>query len=282
MSERLVAVTADGVRLAVHRFPAEGPRRGVLLGGHAMMASSGYLRGAFARHLAGAGIEAHFLDFRGHGASRPPDPRADDWCFDDYVRRDLPAAIAAVCEAAGIEPGALTYLGHSLGGLVGLAAFGTGTAPAPGRLALWATSVWLPGRRGPLARRAIMAAYAASTRLRGYAPIRATRLGSDDETRGYVEQLAGWARSGRWTARDGTDYLAALRRIEAPAWLVTGDGDRLCAPADAMVLGRRLSGALPLRRVGRAAGDALDPDHFGLFTREPLAPLWDELIAFVS
>ena len=60
-------------------------------------------------------------------------------------------------------------------------------------------------------------------------------------------------------------------------WAVVGAGDRLCRPADASVLLRRLPGEAPLRVVSRAAGDALDPDHFTLFTRPELAPVWDDI-----
>ena len=35
------------------------------------------------------------------------------------------------------------------------------------------------------------------------APIRALRLGTADEPAGYVAQLAGWARTGRWTSAGG-------------------------------------------------------------------------------
>lgn len=274
------AVTADGVALALRRFRPAGSARAVLLCTHAMMARGRY-QWRLAEHLAAAGIDVFVLDWRGHGESVPPSPRDGDWCFDDYVELDLPAAMAAVCRATGRAPREVAYLGHSLGGLAGLAAFGTGVVPPPRRLALWATSVWLPGECGPRHRRWIMAAYRALSLPRGYAPIRLARLGTDDETRGYVEQLTGWARSGRWTSRTGVDYLAALSSIETATMAVSGAGDRLCVPDDARVLTARLPGCGPLRVVGRRFGDALDPDHFQLFTDPRMAPVWDELAEFV-
>jgi hypothetical protein len=48
------------------------------------------------------------------------------------------------------------------------------------------------------------------------------------------------------------------------------------------VLLSRLSGALPLRHVARARGDALDPDHFTLLTDDRLAPVWDQLATFLA
>jgi len=286
LPERLTATTADGVRLALRRFPAAGSGRAVLLCTHAMMASGGYFHRdgrSFAAHLAAAGVEVHVLDWRGHGDSVPPSPRDRvGWCFDDYVELDLPAAIGATCAAAGIAPGELVYLGHSLGGLVGLAAFGTGAAPMPGRASFWATSVWLPGPRGSLTRRAALELYRLLSLPRGYAPVRRLRAGTDDEPRRYVEQLAGWGRTGRWTSRTGTDYLAAIAEVTCRSIAVTGAADRLCRPSDAAALSARLPACAPLRVVGRASGDAADPDHFTLFTRAELRPLWDELVQFCA
>ncbi len=283
--DRLTATTADGVSLALRRFRPSGARRAVMLCTHAMMARGGYFhRGGngFAAHLVERGVEVFVLDWRGHGDSVPPSPRdPGGWSFDDYVELDLPAAIGAVCAAAGIAPGELAYLGHSLGGLVGLAAFGSGNVPLPRVLSLWATSVWLPGRQGPRARRAAMAVYRLLSR-RGHAPVRRLRFGTDDEPRAYVDQLTGWSRTGRWTSRTGVDHLAALRHVDCPTRAFTGAGDRLCRPRDAEVLTARLPQCAPLRVIGRAYGDGTDPDHFSLFTHADLAPVWDELCAFVG
>ncbi len=276
------ATTADGVRLAIRRHAAAGERRAVLLCTHAMMANGSYFERGFAQHLASRGVDVYVLDWRGHGASRPPRPRRDRWGFEDYVERDLPAAMDAVAGDAGVDPEDLVYLGHSLGGLVGLAGFSTRTASRPRRISLWATSVWLPGPNGPWQRRAIMRAYRCAARPLGYAPVRAFKIGTDDEQRGYVDQLTGWAASGRWTSRAGIDYTAALADLGITTWGVNGDGERLCIPSDAQILLDRLPGALPLRRAGTAQGDAVDPDHFSLFTNTELSPLWDELVDFVA
>lgn len=273
------AVTADGVRLVLRRFGPRGSGRGVVLCTHAMMVHGRYLHGrdgGFAAALAAHGLDVFVLDWRGHGDSRPPEPRDGTWTFDDYVTLDLPAALAAAAEAGGVKPADVAVLGHSLGGLVTLAALGTGVVKVR-RVVLAATSVWLHGDGGPWRRRAIMGLYDGVSRRFGYAPIRALRLGSADEPASYVTQLTGWARSGRWTSRGGIDYLAALATVETPVWAVVGAGDRLCRPDDASVLLRRLPGEVSLRVVSRAAGDALDPDHFTLFTRPELAPVWDDI-----
>lgn len=283
-AEIIGARAADGVRLALHRFAPAGRRRAVCLCTHAMMASGRTLRSGpdhgFAGHLSRAGIETFVLDWRGHGSSQRRGHDLTDWSFDDYVRLDLPAAVAAVADSAGVAPGDIVYMGHSLGGLVALAALGSGGMVAPRGLGLWATGVWLPGGRGSRARRWLMELYAAASRPLGYAPIRTLGLGSDDEPRGYVGQLAAWARTGAWTSRDGRDYLAGLARISVPVFAACGDGDPLCRPADAEALRSRLRGARPLRRVGVRAGDALDPGHMALVTERALAPVWNEFIDF--
>lgn len=270
----VVAITADGVRLGLSRFPATGTGRGAVLLSHAMMVDGRYLRG-LAAALAARGLDAFVLDWRGHGASCPPDPRRDRWTFDDYVAFDLPCAQAAVARAAGCATADVGLCGHSLGGLVSLAALGTGVIAAR-RLALLATSVWLPGPRGPWARRAIMAGYGGVARALGWAPIRALRLGNTDEPGGYVTQLAGWARTGRWTSATGVDYLAALPAITATTRAWVGAGDRLCRVADVRVLTAGIAGAT-VREIGRRHGDALDPDHFTMITDPAMAPIWHEI-----
>jgi alpha-beta hydrolase superfamily lysophospholipase len=204
----------------------------------------------------------------------PPRAGSGDWSFDDLVELDLPAIIAAVCERAGAAPAEIALLGHSLGGLVAAAAVGTGRVPAPRALVLAATSVWL---RGGLGRRAIMAAYRGVTAVVGRAPIRALRVGTADESATYVEQLTGWARSGRWTSLRNVDYAAALETIATPTHAFCSAGDWMCRPPDAEAICGRIPTCGRLRIVGRVHGDALDPDHFQLFTRDELAPLWLDL-----
>ena len=275
----LVAITSDGVRLALRRFapPAGTPRRAVALLTHAMMARGAYL-GRYAQFLAEGGVEAWVLDFRGHGGSVPP--RAGErpgWCFDDLVDQDLPAAVAAVSAASGVAPAQLAYVGHSLGGLVGLAGFGSGVVSSPRRLVLVAVNVWTRPRG---ARLLAAAAFVASARLLGHVPARTLRVGSDDEPREYAAQFASWARRG-FCARDGRDYRAALTRVGSPTLALVGDGDWMCRLADTRELIAFLPRVPRVRCVGRVRGDAFDPDHFALLTDKRLENVWRETREFL-
>jgi pimeloyl-ACP methyl ester carboxylesterase len=283
--EELEARTADGVTLRIDRVRAGGggPRRGALVCLHAMMTDGRYFgarrEGTFARAAAVAGYDVLVPDFRGHGRSVPPRAGPDDWSFDDLVELDLPAIVGAAARAAGCAPEELTLLGHSLGGLVAAAALGTGRIPSPRALVLASASVWLLGPRGPLHRRALMALYRRVTAALGRAPIRALGAGTTDEAATYIAQLTGWARAARWTSLRGVDYGAALTAITAPVLPIVGDGDWMCTPRDANDLAERIPTAAPTRIVGRWYGDAIDPDHFELFTRPALRPIWEELLA---
>ena len=280
ISDALEGRTADGVTLRMDRVRATGERRGVVVCLHAMMTDGRYFgarreRG-FATTLAAAGLDVVVADFRGHGHSVPPHAGREDWSFDDLVERDLPAIVDAVAAASACRPDELVLLGHSLGGLVSTAAIGTKTIRPPRALLLAATSVWL-GETA--ARRALMTAYRGVTALFGRAPIRALRAGTADESKGYVDQLTGWARAGRWTSLGGVDYSVALEMVEAPTWACVGAGDWMCTVRDAQAIAGRIQSCDPLRVVGRAHRDRLDPDHFQLFTRPELAPLWNEIAA---
>ena len=278
----LEAKTADGVTLRIDRRPAIGLRKGVIVMLHAMMTDGRYFgarrEDGFATVWTEAGYDVYVPDFRGHGRSVPPVAGTDDWSFDDLVEFDLPAIIAAVADSAKLRPSQLVILGHSLGGLVLTAALGIDRVPAPRRVLLASTAVWLTGADGPLGRRAVMTAYRGVTALFGKAPIRALRAGTADEAATYVHQLTGWTRSARWTSLRGLDYGAALRTIRAPVIPFVGAGDWMCTPADASGFAGQIPNAQALRVIGTASGDALDPDHFQLFTRHELRPVWSALI----
>ena len=209
-----------------------------------MMTDARYLR-----RLAWPDVDLYVAEFRGHGASETH----GEWSFDDYVELDLPAIVAAV------PPGA-ALLGHSLGGLVACAALGTGRIPPPARVILAATNVWLGET---LARRAIMRTLLAITSAVGRAPIRALRIGTNDEPRMYIEQLAGWARTGRWTSLRGLDYLAALATIDTPVSACCAGADWMCRPDDARRFAARITTCGPLHVIDGA-------NHFSLFQRPEL------------
>ena len=279
--DELEARTVDGVTLRIDRVRASGERRGVVVCLHAMMADGRYFGarrgGSFAATIAEHGYDVLVPDFRGHGRSRPPTAGPDDWSFDDLVELDLPAIVTAAASSAGCAAEDLVLLGHSLGGLVATAAIGTARIPSPRLLMLPSTTVWLLGAHGSRLRRSLMAIYRHVTAVLGRAPIRALRVGTSDEAATYVRQLTGWTLSAQWTSLGGIDYQRAAQSISTPVLPFVGAGDWMCTPGDAAGFAGHFACAAPLRVVGTMFGDALDPNHFEMFTRPELRPLWLDL-----
>jgi predicted alpha/beta hydrolase len=269
----------DGVSLAVHRIgdPLGSP---VLLAPGTFSNWSFWLgtRGTgFARLLAHAGFDTRVLDFRGHGASQRPAP-PQRWCLDDWGRRDLPAAIAAIT-AEGRRP---VLVGHSAGGISILAALAAEPALAAtvaGAIIVSAPLPWLQ----PWSRPAAHLLRLAARRLPAF-PARLLRLGPEDELPGVMEQWMTWHIERRWTGTDGTDYCSAVPAIRTPLLFLAGAGDRRFAPPAATRALHDLASGAPRTWVlaGRAHGFAADYDHVGLVvSRTARAEVWPVMLDWI-
>jgi predicted alpha/beta hydrolase len=274
--------TADGWSLRADvREPAD-ESHGVAVLAHAMMAR----RSEFDRP-AGQGLAQFFVargwsvvafDFRGHGDSTPRAGDGARWTYDDLVARDLPA-LWEFARSRLRRKRPVILVGHSLGGHVGLAAQGAGLVSFDGVVTIGA-NVWLrelePSPARWLAKRAVLAAILEVSRRVGRFPARLVRIGSDDESLEYFEDLARFTRTGSWASRDGArDYLAALASVRVPVVQVVTDGDRLnCAPACGARFVQRCGGPRELVRVTRGDDGDRAPDHMGIVTGGNARAAW--------
>lgn len=110
--------TSDGVRIALYRYRSriEEKREPVLcvhgLGANHLNLAYNEAAGV-AQYLANRGYDVFAIDLRGRGASDFP---TQSWCFDDYVEKDLPAAIDHILKVTGFPR--LHWVGHSMGGML--------------------------------------------------------------------------------------------------------------------------------------------------------------------
>ncbi|MCB9688453.1 MAG: alpha/beta fold hydrolase [Alphaproteobacteria bacterium] len=268
------------MRLAVRVRAPEGRPVARCLLVHAMMVDARTMDRArgpgLASTLAEEGLEAWSADLRGHGDSDRP----ASWTYDDLVRRDLPALIAAA-SADGLP---LVIVGHSLGAHVAAATIAEGARPRA--LVMIAGNVWRPSHEPSMRRRALkgalMTAFLASARARGRFPSRRLGIGTVDEATPYVEDLVRFWRTDRFASREGRDWVPALREVRMPVLAVAGAGDRLLASPDGV---RRFADAFPPGCVDawvvrRASGD-WDADHMGLVTDVRSLPTWRRIAGWI-
>ncbi|MGH7482415.1 MAG: alpha/beta fold hydrolase [Longimicrobiales bacterium] len=229
----------------------------------------------FARTLAAHGYRAWALDPRGHGGSERQ-PRGARWDFDDWARRDLPAAIRAI--------GAPCFLiGHSAGGAAVLAALAARPdlhARARGVVTIGTPLPWLQPWRG-LGARMILWAALAFERF----PARLLRLGPEDELAGVMSQWMRWNLEGHWRGDDGTDYSGRFGALRMPYLAIAGTGDRFFAPPAACRGLFELIGA-PDRELivfGREDGHTADYGHVDLVVSRPARiEIWPQILRWLD
>jgi predicted alpha/beta hydrolase len=276
-SEALEIRTSDGVPLAATVYE---PRelRGTVVMAHAMFARQSAFRW-LAPMFRDRGWRVVTFDFRGHGKSPVP-----TYGYDDFVQRDLPAVVDAVRMRAEDRPVAL--VGHSLGGHVALAAHGCGLLRLDA-VVLVASNVWLrdfePNGAVWAAKRTILEGFVRTARRLGKFPARALRLGSDDESLDYVEDLARFGLEGRWGSRDRTrDYRAALGEVHVPVYSITSVGDRINArPVSVDHMVSRCRGPIHVDCVEKSDDGSRAPGHGALLTTDRARSAYDRAEAFL-
>lgn len=139
--------TADGWKLALHRYRPSQPRNAppvVLcpgLGANRLVFDLGPEK-SFARWLQGRGFDVWVLELRGHGQSDSFGWRTGrmlSWTVDDYLLRDVPAAIEHVCGQTGAKE--VDWIGHSMGGVLGYCMLQTEQAARMRRTAIVGSSL---------------------------------------------------------------------------------------------------------------------------------------------
>ena len=293
--------TADGWRLALHRWVPRNPREGsrhVLichgLGGNAKNFDLSE-RQSLPLFLNEAGYEVWIVELRGAGMSSRPSPWGrfrNDYDFDDYLEQDLPAAIGYVRNLAG-EP--VYYVGHSMGGMLAYALLQTEMAAAiracvilasPAKLDhLYLPRLWrfrevmklvpsflfgtLSEAAAPLFERSTALQRAIGFNRENLYPGDATAISAnnhDNIPMRLIMQFGRWAASDAETGGDGeAAYKTNLERIAAPMLFLVGAGD-LTAPVEAVRHAYDRVGSRDKRFIvaGRESGFRADYGHVDL------------------
>jgi pimeloyl-ACP methyl ester carboxylesterase len=253
------ARTEDGWSLGMgRRWPRGAPRLPPLLFLHGLAMNRqafdfGVESHSMSAFLARSGFDCFALDLRGHGLSRDGPTRR--WNLDDYLRLDLPAALAAIRSATG-HPEVL-LVGHSQGALLGLAAAVLEPARIRAVVALAPPvhfrsreqlRLLLALRHLPVARHARIASWwiapfvgIAHPRLAEVAintrhmerPIYRRLMANviEDLPPGVLEQFAAFVREDSFRSADGAvDYRAQLRLARQPALFVSAARDGVAPP----------------------------------------------------
>lgn len=266
-SERLEVQTADGWTVVAWHRKAVRRRFAlpvVLCHGLANNHHFMEFRGAqnLAKFLSEAGFDCYSVDLRGAGGSRAPDEGPWDASFDDHVKFDLPALVDAVCRHSGATQ--VVWVGHSMGGLVALAASSSTLKDRIAALVTIGSPVFLSLPRAlpalvRLARLACVWGQFDSTILRYVAPFAgwttppsiarttANLRNLDGVTqrflvanvfapmwKGVLRQLEDWMRNGAFRSLDRTqDYRPGVAALAVPMLVIGGTVDFL-APPDLM------------------------------------------------
>jgi predicted alpha/beta hydrolase len=284
VSETVAIRCADGWVLRGARWRND-EARAIVVCGHAMMVDRRTLDrprgGGLASLLAARGLEVLALDSRGHGESVPRADHGARWSYDDIVRQDVPAAIEWARSIANGRR--VIVLGHSLVGHAAMIWAGLGAGPDA--IVGYATNLWAPHLEpNPIARAAkgaLLRAWSAATRARGFYDARSFGHGTAAEPAPYVEQFARmWSRD-RLESPDGAiDYEAALARASLPVLVYSSEGDRLLARPPAV---ERFLALMTHARVEHRVlrGDDA-PDHMGLVIDPRSRPIWEQTARWIE
>lgn len=272
--------TADDVELSARLYlPHKEAPRAIVICAHAMMVDMRtFEKSGFANVLASRGYGVFVFNFRGRDPNAP-----SDWSYEDLLQQDVPAVIDKVSELMPELPS--VWLGHSLGGHVGLAAHGCNHLSTVHATVLISTNVWLPSLEHNLMRRFRKSLYMLFGRvmvgLFGTVPVVRLGVGTVDEAPTYLKDLIAWWKNDCWgTTQEGPDYLSTLKNLESPVLSVVGSDDRIEAHPDAVrafLEAFQPKNSTVLIADHHWTGGKVPTDHMRLITSRHSAPGWHQI-----
>ncbi len=266
--------TRDGYELGATLFAPEGAPRAIVLVASAMgVRRTFYAR--FAAYLADAGLAVLTLDYRGIGDSRPTTLRGFDPSLHDWAELDLTAAVEELRKRFPDVP--LAWVGHSVGGQ--LMGFVENANVAAALFVGSQSGYWKHWDGVERLKMAALwhAAIPGVVPIAGYFPSKHFGLGEDIPA-GVAREWATWGRD--------PDYLLVHARERSGGEFLRYRGPlRAIAFTDDDFAPRRAVEALvdcyPFARsevvvVRPSDVGAKKIGHFGFFSTDVRATLWDE------
>ena len=339
--------TADGWTLVAHRYKPTGkPRTAapvILCHGLTYNALFWDLDPAysFARYLSSAGYDVWSVSLRGCGLSQKwvwklddapgqifgeamrrmtqgkmnstgyatIDPKYANWTMDDHISRDVPAFINFVRKKTGAND--VTWVGHSMGGIVAIAMLARYRNPGIGRLIAVGSQVTMPN--GQIVRQyfdSLMTGRA--SQLSGQIDAsKAVEIGqsgmqemffnvkntdpkvfealstwaTDVPSVGLMKQYTALANRGELLDASGSySYARNLANLQVPCLFACGAVDRFAPPEVQKFLHARVGSTdKTLRVFGKAGGFQVDAGHddslVGLNSKAQVYPVLEKWIA---
>jgi len=274
---RGTALAADGYRLAITRYPAQGEAWATMCVAPAMGVRQDFYE-PLARFFAQHGVHVLTFDYHGMGWSRPKKLSDFQGTVSDWAEMDLSPMLAHARAPAPHLP--LLMLGHSLGGqILGIT---PDNAAVRASLHVTAGSGWykLNDRMPTQVRMLWFALMPALLPLFGYFPGKRLRIVGD------LPLHVAWQWR-RWCLHP--DYVlsekgarAAFDRVKAPILSYSFADDPLITRAAVESLnGFYRNAVLEHRHVTPGEIGAERIGHFGFFTAESRDTLWKQSLAWL-
>jgi pimeloyl-ACP methyl ester carboxylesterase len=295
------AVTDDGWRIALHRYPRPGRRCPVLLV-HGLASNRHNFdfpddEISFAKYLWNRGWDVWIVELRGAGRSHRPGGwgwRNEGWTMDHHVLHDLPAAVRFVLNRTRHRK--LHWVGHSLGGLLVAPFINThsdGFLKSAVLAASPVTGIPKPMRKWtyvtePFLRILPVVPYRTMARLAGLKPEwifqgplprlfvrgnmdadtlrRGAAVAVNDLSSRAVLQFQDWMRSKRFRSdANGIRYHVDFKKVTLPVLFVAGSHDPFTSVGDLRrALERIASRKKAMLVFGRKYGHAANYSHWDL------------------